>query len=375
MDQPDVASLLADGKVTNHYQPILGLNTGLVVAIEVLARLIDGGRLIPPGRFLPGLGVEALRSLFFASLPHGLAALAACAGTHPGLVISFNVSPAMIIGKGFRDDLLDDLDRGRTDPSRLTLEILEHGEFVDLTGARRVLDRVHEYWLLVSLDDVGSGYSSLARLRDLPVQTVKLDQGFLRDVERQPENLQFVAAMQSLARGLCIDLVVEGVENATILDALGVMGIGAAQGYAIAPPMTEASLVAWLATHAPRPPSRRPTSLLGAFAAHLGVVEACRALAAQPLHARWSASIRDPSACPIGRFFDEHGLHDRQFGRAHRHFHTVIDRHADDPAAWEAAAGALRVTLQTAIRRAPRTRAPDPPPTKATGEPVGSLPT
>ncbi len=178
--------------------------------------------------------------------------------------------------------------------------MLEDDEFLHLDIAQKQLVRLHEAGLRIALDDVGSGYSSLARMRDLPVDVIKLDQGFVRNLQRQPEHLQFVAAMQSLARGVRADLVVEGVETDIILDALRVMGIGGAQGYAVARPMPEAALIAWLTEYRPCPAGRRPNSLLAAYAAHLGIVEACWALMNQPLRARWSDDVRDPHVCAIG---------------------------------------------------------------------------
>lgn len=176
--------------------------------------------------------------------------------------------------------------------------------------------------------------------------------------------------MQSLARGLRADLVVEGVETDIILDALRVLGIGAAQGYAIARPMPEAALIAWLRAHTPRPAEGRPNSLLAAYAAHLGIVEACRALMNQPLRACWSEHVCDPHICAIGQFFDANHLHDLEFGLAHKHFHSVIDRYDSNPDAWEAAAADLWRSLQNAIRAetAEADRAVE------TGSPVPSVP-
>ena len=83
----------------------------------------------------------------------------------------------------------------------------------------------------IALDDVGSGYSSLKRLRELPVDCIKLDQAFVRGVLEKPDDLQFVASMVSLALGLRKKLVVEGVENPEFANALRVLGAGLAQGY------------------------------------------------------------------------------------------------------------------------------------------------
>ncbi len=350
MDGVNYAALVANGQIVNHYQPIVDLRSGAVTGIEVLGRLTDGARIIPPAAFLPALGPTDLEDLLFDSLPKGLAALRACAGTHPALGISFNVAPSVMVRNGFQDRLLAVASLAGTDPRRITLELLEDDEFLNLDAARAQLARLGEAGFRLALDDVGTGYSSLVRMRELPVHSLKLDQGFVRDLGRHPENLQFVVAMQSLARGLRAELVIEGVETADILDALGVAGIGAAQGYAIARPMPEAALLEWLRAHKPRPAVREPRTLLAAYAAHLGIVEACRTTANQPLRVRWAEDVRDPHACAIGRFFDDHHLHDTEFGLAHKRFHALIDRHQDDPAAWEDAANTLWRTLQAAIR-------------------------
>ena len=252
------AALLARGRIVNHYQPIVDLRSGKVLGVEALARLICGTEIIPPGRFLPGMSHEALEDLLFASLPEGLKTLAACSATHPALTMSFNVSPCVMVRDGFSDRLLRILELAGIDPGRITLEILESDEFLTLVVARRQLEVLNAAGIRIALDDVGVGYSSLDRLRELSVDTIKLDQAFVRELQHQPESLHFVSAMLSLSRGLRNLLIVEGVETTEILQALGVMGVQAAQGYAIARPMSEAALVAWLGSRVAAPASRAP---------------------------------------------------------------------------------------------------------------------
>ena len=351
------AALLARGRIVNHYQPIVDLRSGRVLGVEALARLICGTEIIPPGRFLPGMNHEALEDLLFASLPEGLNTLSACRETHPALTMSFNVSPCVMVRDGFSDRLLRILDLAGIDPGRITLEILESDEFLTLAAARRQLEVLNAAGVRIALDDVGVGYSSLDRLRELSVDTIKLDQAFVRELQRQPESLHFVSAMLSLSRGLRNLLIVEGVETTEILEALGVMGVQAAQGYAIARPMSEAALVEWLGSRVAAPASRVPNSLLGAFASHLTIVEGCRALLNQPLKVSWSGEMRDPHECVIGQFFDAHGLYDSPLGQAHKRFHALIDRHGEDPEAWERAAADLLCRLQEAIKAQARPRA------------------
>jgi EAL domain-containing protein (putative c-di-GMP-specific phosphodiesterase class I) len=342
--------LLATGRLVNHYQPIVNLQSGAVIGLEVLARLRDGTRLLAPGEFLPALDIDGLERLLFTSIPPGLATLAACDSNTRELFISFNASPPVILRNNFVERFIAALSSAHIEPGRVTLEVLEDDEFLSLPAAKRRIAELHAAGIRVALDDVGTGYSSLNRLRELAVDKIKLDQSFVRTLTREPESLHFVSAMLSLARGLHNQLIVEGVETAEIMQALAVLGIEGAQGYAISCAMPRELLLPWLANHVAAPIGREPCSLLGAYAAHISIVEACRALVNQPLKFNWAPDVHDPHACAIGRYFDRHGLHDSAYGLAHKKFHAVIDRCADEPVLWEQAATALCHTLQHAIK-------------------------
>ena len=117
----------------------------------------------------------------------------------------------------------------------------------------------------------------------MPVDSITLGQGFVRGVLQKTDNLQFVASMISLARGLRKKLVVEGVENAEIANALQVLGVGLAQGYAIARPMGSDMLLKWVAERFEMRGSRQSNCMLSAYAAHLMIVETCHLLANQAI--------------------------------------------------------------------------------------------
>jgi len=333
----------------NHYQPIVDLQSGTVVGVETLARLASGKAMLPPTVFLPELDAAGLENLFFAQMRDGLATLGLCRHLHTAFTISFNISPFVLQRPHFRDRLLAALAPSGTEPERITLEILETDEFLSLPAARRLLAELREAGIGIALDDVGAGYSSLARFRELVAPVIKLDQAFVRELHRQPDSLHFVAAMLSLARGLRCSLVVEGVETAETMEALAMLGVSLAQGYAIARPMPQVALLEWLARHVQTPASREPRSLLGAYAAHITMVEAFHALRDQPLEYSWPESSRDPRGCAIGRFLHRAGLQDTPHGRAHRNFRRVINRHREDPAAWHEASQLLSRRLHDAI--------------------------
>jgi EAL domain-containing protein (putative c-di-GMP-specific phosphodiesterase class I) len=343
--------LLARGCVLNHYQPIVSLCSGKVIGVEALGRLEHDGRVLAPATFLASLTVHDLDDLLFRSLRLGLAALATCDATHPELRLSMNVTPGVLTRDRFSQRLMGVLREGGVDPRRITLEILEGDQFLDIAHAAAEIRLLRGHGVRIALDDVGSAYSSLMRLRELPVDAIKLDQAFVRGLLQKPDDLQFVASMISLARGLRKTLVVEGAETWEIVNALQVLGVDAAQGYAIARPMPAEALRDWLAGHAGVRNTQSPTSLLGVYAAHLMMAEACRALANQATSLTWPASIHDPHACSIGRYLDLTGSHDTPYGVAHKRFHATITTCETDPATWDQAAEAFRDTLEAAIIR------------------------
>ncbi len=343
--------LVARGAVLNHYQPIVSLCSGRVIGVEVLGRLEQDGRVLAPAIFLPSLAVQDLDALLFRSLRLGLETLAACHATHPALRLSVNVSPAVLIRDRFSHRVAAVLAEAGVAAGRITLEILEGEQFLNIGAAVAEIGVLRGLGVRIALDDIGSAYSSLMRLRELPVDVIKLDQAFVRGVTQTPDDLQFVVSMISLARGLRKTLVVEGVETAEIANAVRILGVDAAQGYAIAQPMPAATLRDWLAEHVETASVQRPTSLLGVYAAHLMIVEACRTLANQAMSLAWPASIHDPHVCSIGRYLDGLGAHETPYGLAHKHFHTVITTCEVAPGAWDEAAEAFRSTLTAAILR------------------------
>jgi len=251
------------------YQPILGNKSGRIVGIEALARLKgEDGRIIPPGEFLPQLGTENLSNLSRMVLTQGLADLARLDAMElgPPLWLSFNVDP-----KSFCSNCVPCLrgvvEASGIEPSRVTLEILESNDFLERERdtALAVLHEIKDIGIHLALDDVGSAYASLLRLKELPIDEIKLDQDFIRTLEQRPQDLHFVRVIQDLAMELKVDLVVEGVETPDILDAMMTTGVPYLQGYAVARPMPFARLCEFLSE--PRVSnSALPKTLFGYYA-------------------------------------------------------------------------------------------------------------
>ncbi|OCX83963.1 hypothetical protein A6P08_09625 [Acidithiobacillus thiooxidans] len=249
------------------YQPIMDSQTRRVVGVEALARLRDTeGTLWPPAKFLPQLQDVDFFDLSKKVLTQALADLPILDAQGCRLWASVNIDPVSI-SEDCITCLREMIAQGSVDPSRITLEILEGSNFLEQQAALEHLSEMKALGVHLALDDVGSAYSSLLRLKDLPIDEIKLDQGFIRTLGNRPQDLHFVAAIQDLAAGLGVNLVVEGVETEDILDAVTVMSVPLLQGYAIAKPMPLAELQTFLG-RAPIHPSH-PNSLLGLYAKQL----------------------------------------------------------------------------------------------------------
>jgi diguanylate cyclase len=141
------------------------------------------------------------------------------------------------------------LARRRLPASRLTVEITESALLDDRAGASATLEKLREMGVRVALDDFGTGYSSLSFLKEWPVDELKIDRAFVRNMVEDTRDRSIVRAMVDLAHTLGLEAVAEGVENDEVLRLLGAMRCDRAQGYHVARPMPAAELKWWLRQH------------------------------------------------------------------------------------------------------------------------------
>lgn len=349
----DVSRLVQHGAAVAYFQPVEDLQTGICHGFEVLARLPFGDGLLPPDAFLPHLGPDDRLNLFGTMIGQAIALLRRQKAQGRDIYVSINVEISLLVSDDFVDILQYMLERYDFAKERLVLEILENEEIHDLERLAARLEAIRALGLSLALDDIGSGYASLGKVKRLPVDICKLDRVFLRDLAEKPEDLVFVMSVQLLARGLGRTLVVEGIETPEIYDAMRILGVRYGQGYAIAQPMPAAGVDAWLAARTARAPDRVPTCLLGTYASVLCVGETYRALRLQPLPLSWAPDATDHLNCVVGMLFTRRKWHDTPFGRAHAQFHRVLARGADGPEAFEAAFLRFREAMAAALRAAP----------------------
>lgn len=242
----DLLQAIDEAQVLLHYQGIFEVSSGALRGAEALIRWDhpDLGLLLP-GRFLPadmggGLG-WALTNFVVEE------AIRQCAEWRRGgldIGVSVNISPGRLADEVLPHHLQDQLERHGLPPHALTVEITEHRCSIDPAGIRRALVRLARLGVRLSLDDFGTGESSLSRLRELHFDEIKIDRQFVRDLPTEPTDVNIVRFVSSLARALGSRVVAEGVESEAAFALLDGLGVDLAQGYALHRPVA-AGEVAW----------------------------------------------------------------------------------------------------------------------------------
>ena len=230
---------LANDEFLLHYQPIFALPSGKLTGVEALIRWHDPERgMIPPGDFIPlaeetGL-IEQIGDWVVGAVCSQQATWAA-RGFEPQ--ISFNVSPRQLRRLDFVSRVAGHLEETGADAGKLTVELTESCTMEDRQSADRILRELHAMGLRLALDDFGTGYSSLSRLREMPVEFLKIDRAFLRAVPEDREASTVVIAVLSLARALGRTAVAEGVETDDQRAFLVAQGCRMAQGFLLGRPI------------------------------------------------------------------------------------------------------------------------------------------
>jgi predicted signal transduction protein with EAL and GGDEF domain len=235
---------LARSELTLHWQPTLR-GRGSVVGAEALVRWQHPERgLLLPEDFVP-LAEETglIGAVGDWTLERALSQAGAWQRSLPGkLWVAVNVTaPELAAGELFFQRLKSSLEINQLDGSRLELEVTERVLMPHLEQNVETLRRIGELGVRFAIDDFGTGYSSLAYLRGLPVDKLKIDRMFLRDIASDPADQAIVGAIASLARALGITVAAEGVENEAQLERLLALGCAEWQGHHFSPSLDPGS--------------------------------------------------------------------------------------------------------------------------------------
>jgi diguanylate cyclase (GGDEF)-like protein len=259
----DLSRAIGEGDLVLLFQPQVVLADGTVPAVEALVRWRHRERgLLPPQAFIePAEHTGLIRPLTLWVIRAALDQADRWREEGLDLRVAVNLSVRSITPDLPRD--LRTILHGRQ--ARLELEITETVGMGDADAALRVLEQLTELGIRLSVDDFGTGFSSLAYLKRLPVAAIKIDRSFVIDMDSDDDDRAIVRSTIDLARNLGLEVVAEGVENAEALRELRDLGCDLAQGFAISHPLEAAELRGWLEQRGwrPRAPGRGVASEAG----------------------------------------------------------------------------------------------------------------
>ncbi len=230
------------------YQPKVNLKTGEIVGAEALVRWRDPERgLVPPGEFLPIIEYHALSvELGEWVLNTALTQMAHWRKQGVRLPVSVNINSFHLRQTAFAERLGEILSQHPTvPPEDLELEIVETSALGNLESVSDLISECKRLGVVFSLDDFGTGYSSLAYLSRLPVENLKIDMSFVRDMLDDPNDLAIVQGIIGLAESFDLKLIAEGVETAAHSQRLLEIGCDFGQGFGIARPMPSDQVLEW----------------------------------------------------------------------------------------------------------------------------------
>jgi diguanylate cyclase (GGDEF)-like protein len=239
-----------------YYQPKINLRTGAVIGAEALLRWMHPTRgLVSPAEFIPVAEDSGL------ILPIGAWVLReACEQAQawvesglPAITMAVNVSAIEFRDEHFLESVFATLSKTGLDPSLLELELTESVLMTHAETAASILQTLRERGVQVAIDDFGTGYSSLSYLRKFPVDALKIDQSFVRQINAASDNAPIVTAVISMARSLKLRVVAEGVETPEELAFLEAHQCDEVQGYHFSRPVPAEQFAALLGSHKPEP--------------------------------------------------------------------------------------------------------------------------
>lgn len=247
----DLRHAASKGELLLHYQPKLDIAAGLVRQAEALLRWqhpVLG--MVSPGEFIPLAERTGSIQLLTAWVIEEVSRqLREWAGRGLRVQVSLNISTEDLIDPQLPARVRQLLDTYQVPAQQLIFEITESGVMLNPEVALQVLHGLRECGISLSVDDFGTGYSSLAQLKRMPVQELKIDQSFIRDLDDASEDAVIVRSTIEMSHSLGLKVVAEGVEFERSLQLLGRWQCDIAQGYLISRPLAAKAFETWMAQH------------------------------------------------------------------------------------------------------------------------------
>jgi diguanylate cyclase (GGDEF)-like protein/PAS domain S-box-containing protein len=233
------------------YQPIVDTQSGSLVSAEALLRWRqrhnDGEEIILPSEFIPAAETSGLINQL------GQWAIRQACQQHetwrkeglPSFRIAVNVSPLQFRSKHFQREIARAIDESGIDPNCVELEVTETTVMQQVEQATRTLESLKKLGVRIALDDFGTGYSSLSHLSNLPIDKLKVDQSFIKNIENDPRSLAIAETVIALGKKLNVEVVAEGIESEEAMQLLAERECDLGQGFFIGAPMRSDDFVKW----------------------------------------------------------------------------------------------------------------------------------
>lgn len=248
---------IRDGAFELHYQPQVRVDTGRLVGVEALIRWPQkDGPPVMPNDFIPiaeqrglimPIGAWALRQACRQNRMWQLAGL-------PRVPVAVNLSAIQFKQRNLIAEVERVLDETGLDAAWLEFELTESMLMDETPELVRTMDGLRALGVKLAIDDFGTGHSSLAHLKRFPIDKLKIDRTFVRDIATDPDDRAITAAIVDLARAMGITSIAEGVEAGAQLDFLLERGCDEMQGFLVSRPLAAADCAAWMAAHRDAPP-------------------------------------------------------------------------------------------------------------------------
>lgn len=248
-----LAEAVALDEFVLHFQPQVRADDGVVVGLEALIRWKNPQHgLLLPDEFIPL--AEQRRWMILAIGGWTLREAVRCAarwqqGQLAGVPVAVNLSTLQFQADGFVEGVAEVLRQEGLDGSLLEFELTERMLMSDLPQVKNTLSRLRALGIHISVDDFGTGYTSLSHLKELPIDKMKIDSSFVRDLPAESDSVAIAKAIIQMGRSLGITVVAEGVETEVQRDFLAEQGCDELQGFAISQPMKYEALEAWTAEY------------------------------------------------------------------------------------------------------------------------------
>jgi diguanylate cyclase (GGDEF)-like protein len=258
-----LSGALDRGELFLEYQPQISSTDGHVEAVEALIRWQHPrfGRIEPTQFMHLAEQTELMQPLTDFVVGQALADLAALRAAGEGLRMAVNVSAKNLVDYRFPERIAIELGRWAIPGSALELEVTESAMMTNSERTASVIGSIRDLGARIMIDDFGTGHSSLQRMRDIPLDGLKIDRTFVDHLNEDHQNRAIVHAIVDLAKNLGLSTIAEGVETAASWRVLCQMGCDSLQGFLVARPMGIAPLASWLRTYDPVaiPAERRPS--------------------------------------------------------------------------------------------------------------------